>query len=88
MMPEMDGRAALREIRALETAQGIVNNGVKVIMTTALGDTKTLFGSFNETCDGYVVKPIETEKLLGYVRSFGLIANGPVASPEDSFAVK
>src|SRR3989304_1394191 len=37
MMPEMDGQEALRQIRALEEAKGIIAiNGAKVVMTTAL----------------------------------------------------
>ncbi|MFY9742801.1 MAG: response regulator, partial [Candidatus Sulfotelmatobacter sp.] len=36
MMPEMDGQAAIQEIRAIEEAGGIISsNGAKIIMTTA-----------------------------------------------------
>jgi two-component system, chemotaxis family, chemotaxis protein CheY len=41
MMPEMDGQAALKEMRAPEEARGIVStHGAKIIMTTARDDIK------------------------------------------------
>jgi two-component system chemotaxis response regulator CheY len=74
MMPDVDGKTALREIRALEEARGISSSaGVKIIMTTALDDVKTVAGSFHELCDAYVTKPVNTTQLLRYVRSFKLI---------------
>src|ERR1035438_7756540 len=43
MMPEMDGQAAVREIRALEEAGGTLSTrGAKIIMTTALDDVKKI----------------------------------------------
>jgi two-component system chemotaxis response regulator CheY len=75
MMPEMDGQAALRKIRGCEEAQGIPSDrGVKIIMTTALDDMKSVFRSFHELCDAYLTKPIDTAKLLGYLQSFKLAA--------------
>src|ERR1022692_3596676 len=38
MMPELDGKEAVRQIRAMEEARGILStHGVKIIMTTAVG---------------------------------------------------
>jgi two-component system chemotaxis response regulator CheY len=66
MMPEMDGQAALKEVRALEEARGIVStHGAKIIMTTALGDVKNVSAAYQELCDGYLVKPIDKAKLIG-----------------------
>jgi two-component system chemotaxis response regulator CheY len=66
MMPEMDGQAALKEMRALEEARGIVStHGAKIIMTTALGDVKNVSAAYQELCDGYLVKPIDKAKLIG-----------------------
>ncbi len=43
MMPSMDGHAVLEEIRKMEDASGIRGlEGVKAIMTTALGETGVL----------------------------------------------
>ena len=78
MMPELDGKAALRAIRDLEGVTGITyipaprGAGAKVIMTTALNDPQNVVASFNELCDAYIIKPIDKLKLLNIIRSFGL----------------
>ena len=74
MMPNMDGRDALKAIRQIENERGIRGlDGVKVIMTTALGDSKNVVGSFREGCEAYIVKPIEKKKFLGEMEKLGLI---------------
>jgi two-component system, chemotaxis family, chemotaxis protein CheY len=74
MMPEMDGREVLKQIRDFEEAQGIRTvERVKVIMTTALADMKTIVESFNELCDAYLVKPIDKYKLLDHLKSLKLV---------------
>jgi len=66
MMPEMDGHAALKEMRALEDLKGIDStHGAKIIMTTALGDVKNVAAAYQALCDGYLVKPVDKAKLLG-----------------------
>jgi CheY-like chemotaxis protein len=75
MMPEMDGQQALREIRALEEAAGTLSGDqARIIMTTALEDMKNLSESSQGWCDAYLTKPIDNTKLLGYLKSFALIA--------------
>lgn len=74
MMPEMDGHATLKEIRAFEENKGImVGDGVKIIMTTALGDMDNKLTAVKEFCDAYLVKPIDRSKILELIDSFGLI---------------
>jgi two-component system, chemotaxis family, chemotaxis protein CheY len=74
MMPEMDGQQALREIRALEEARGILSTrGAKIVMITALGDPKTVVGAFRGLCDAYLIKPIEKAKLFEELHKLGLI---------------
>lgn len=74
MMPEMDGHEALKEIRALEEAKGIIPiKGVKVVMTTALDDSKNILASFKDQCDIYLTKPVDKAKLLGELRRLKLI---------------
>jgi len=74
MMPEMDGQTAIKEIRALEEAEGTLSpNGVKIIMTTALDDVKNVVQSFKSLCDAYVFKPIDTGKLLAYIQDLHLV---------------
>lgn len=74
MMPEMDGQTALKEIRAIEEADGILSTfGVKIIMTTALGEPKNVIDAFMELCDAYIIKPVEKAKLLSILQTLGLI---------------
>ena len=74
MMPEMDGQAAIKEIRTLEEAGGTLSTGgVKIIMTTALDDVKNVVRSFQSLCDAYLFKPIDTAKLLGHIKEFHLV---------------
>jgi two-component system chemotaxis response regulator CheY len=74
MMPEMDGREAVRQVRALEEAQGILSTcGTKIIMTTALDDLQEVVRCFWELCDSYLVKPIDLGALLSQMKSYRLI---------------
>jgi two-component system chemotaxis response regulator CheY len=74
MMPEMDGHEALQQIRALEEAKGIIAiDGAKIIMTTALDDSKNILASFKDQCDIYLTKPVDKAKLLGGLRKLKLI---------------
>src|SRR5450755_2548 len=74
MMPEMDGQTAVREIRALEEAEGTMSTlGAKIIMTTGVNDVKSIVESFKALCDAYLVKPIDTGKLIEQIRDFHLI---------------
>ncbi len=70
MMPGTDGHEALEAIRQLESRHGIHgSDGVKIIMTTALADSKHCIRAFRHGCESYVTKPIRAEKLLEQVRS-------------------
>jgi len=74
MMPEMDGQQALQQIRALEEAEGVLlGNGARIIMTTALGDSKNVFAAYSGQCEAYLVKPIDKAKLLDELRKLKLI---------------
>jgi two-component system chemotaxis response regulator CheY len=74
MMPEMDGHAALQEIRAIEKDDGVLPNyAVTIVMTTALDDPKNVMQAYESACDAYVLKPIDTSKLLDYLKSLRLI---------------
>lgn len=74
MMPEMDGREAVRQIRALEASHQIrFSSGAKIIMTTALNDVKHVARCFEELCDAYLVKPINLADLLKHVESYHLV---------------
>ena len=66
VMPNIDGQQALKEIRSIEKEKGIRgSNKIKVIMTTALEDSKNVLDAFYYGgADAYLVKPIEKQKLL------------------------
>ena len=73
MMPNMDGRQALKAIRQIESEHGISGlDCVKVIMTTALEDPKNVIGSFREGCEAYIVKPVKKDKLFEEMGKLGL----------------
>jgi two-component system, chemotaxis family, chemotaxis protein CheY len=74
MMPEMDGHAALREIRHVEEQAGVPGaDSAKIIMTTALADSRNVMDAFREQCDAYVNKPINKVKLIEHLTALGLI---------------
>ena len=75
MMPEMDGQTALKEIRKCEEERGIFSSqGVKIVMTTALGNMENVKDAFHNLCDGYLVKPIDKEKLLKNLQTLELVS--------------
>ena len=73
-MPEMDGHDVLKAIRKIESQHGIGGlDGVKVVMITALGDSKNVMGAFRTGCEAYIVKPVKKGKLLEEIEKLGLI---------------
>jgi two-component system chemotaxis response regulator CheY len=74
LMPGMDGHEALKQVRALEAACGILPaDRVKIIMTTSLDDMKEVVRSFQGLCDAYLVKPLDAAGLLRQMWSLRLI---------------
>jgi len=74
MMPDMDGQTALMAIRNLELVKGIApGKGARVLMTTALNSGRSVLDAFREQCDGYLIKPLELEKLYLELSRLGLI---------------
>ena len=71
-MPEKDGHEVLLEIRDMERQKGA--EAARIVMTTALKDTKNMSSAYGETCDGYLVKPIELAKLLNLLKEFQLVS--------------
>ncbi|ACV61537.1 response regulator receiver protein [Desulfofarcimen acetoxidans DSM 771] len=74
MMPRLDGVKTLKAIRHLEKEKGINDSQrVKIIMTTALNETSTVFGAFDNGCDAYAAKPIDSVKMVEVMQRLGLI---------------
>lgn len=74
MMPEMDDHEALERIRDIEESMDVPSSqAVRIIMTTALQDTKNVMTAFRSLCDAYLFKPIDQTKLLENLQKFQLI---------------
>ena len=73
LMPVMCGREALKKIREIEDKHGVIGlEGVKVVMITALSDSKNIIGSFFDQCEAYLVKPIEKHHFCKVINDLGL----------------
>ena len=82
MMPVMDGQAALTEIRRLEESRNIWGlAAVKVIMTTALDDRKTVLTAFRHQCELFLVKPIDEKILYQQMRGLGFTPTPAMDKP-------
>lgn len=74
MMPNLDGERTLKIIRDIEKQKGIgKDKAVKIIMTTALNDPERVFNAFDNGCEAYASKPINTVKLIEIMQKMGLI---------------
>ncbi len=75
MLPEMDGHEALKLIREDEESMGTFSSdGMKILMTTALNDMKTIMSAYMKLCDGYLTKPIDRTKLTEMLKKLKLIS--------------
>jgi two-component system chemotaxis response regulator CheY len=72
-MPVLNGDEALIKIRELEKKAGVpLAKEVKVIMTTACDDPKTVVGSYYKGgATSYLVKPYDTESVLAELQKLG-----------------
>lgn len=74
MMPELDGQETLSIIRQKEVENRIMGlDAVKVIMTTALDDFENIKNAFKSQCEGYLVKPVEKDKIVGILREYNFV---------------
>jgi len=75
MMPEMDGQEVLCRIREMEKERDIHDmDATKVIMTTALDDSKNIMQAFAKGhCEAYLTKPLDRGKLLQHLKDMRLI---------------
>jgi two-component system chemotaxis response regulator CheY len=76
MMPGMDGHEVARRLRQMEKAAGVPPaETFKLVMLTALADTKSVCRSFfrEGMADAYLTKPLESRKLVEELRHLGLV---------------
>ena len=72
-MPTMNGHETLEMIRKLEKHHNIEGlDGVKVVMSTSLDDSKNVFSAFNEGCEAYVPKSQMKDKLIEEIKNLGI----------------
>jgi len=65
LMPEMDGKTAASQIRAIEKIHDVpAGKEVKIVMLSALDDPKNVIESYyNSGATSYIVKPVSKDKL-------------------------
>ena len=74
LMPEMDGKQVLRQIRKIETEKKISDqHRVKIIMVTALSEKEMVFDCLRWGCDDFIVKPVDGNFLLKKIKKLGLM---------------
>jgi two-component system, chemotaxis family, chemotaxis protein CheY len=79
LMPGPDGHRVLDSIRELEKGRNIGgSDGVKVVMMTALSDTKHCVRAFREGCESYLTKPFNRSSVLAQFSA--LLGELPAAS--------
>ena len=71
-MPEMNGLTAIREIRRQE-ATSVSFKTAKIVVTTSHTDMDYISAALEGGCNAYLVKPIDTAKLLETMKKLGLI---------------
>lgn len=74
MMPKKDGHQVLKDIREFEETNKIDSaESAKIIMTTALDDSKNVLSAFKSGCEGYIVKPYNKQKIFEKLEELGLL---------------
>ena len=73
MMPEIDGREVLHEIRQIEKEKDISDlHQVKIVMVSGMSDKEIVIKCLQEGCDAFIVKPIERKLLIEKMEHLGL----------------
>ena len=79
MMPGMDGHQALEGMRHLEHQRGVASSdAAKVIMVSALDDTRTVYRAFFQgQALSFLAKPFTCDTVLDELRKFDIIPDHP-----------
>ncbi|OGR01523.1 MAG: histidine kinase [Deltaproteobacteria bacterium RIFOXYD12_FULL_50_9] len=74
MMPNLNGQEVLKQIRDIEKERGIWGSAMaKIIMVTALDDPKNIMTALIKgSCEAYLVKPVDRDKLMTELKRLGL----------------
>ncbi len=77
-MPGMNGQQTLQEIRRWEAEHKAYNSKkAKVLMVTVRDDPEDIVLSFRESCEWYLIKPVNAEKLRNALQRLELIPGKP-----------
>ncbi len=73
MMPRKDGHQVLKEVRTMERRMDVLSeDGVKVIMVTALNDPKTVVKAYYKGgASAYLPKPVDIDVLIQTMGELG-----------------
>ena len=72
-LPDVNGKMVLKRIHELEQEQAVpVENKTKVVMVTASSSEEDLFGSIQNRCDDYLLKPVTEEILKDKLKAVGV----------------
>ena len=75
MMPNMDGKDALKAIRQIEREYGVEEGkGAKVIMTTALNLPSEQADAYEQGCAAFIVKPVRKKKFFEVLEETGFFS--------------
>ncbi len=69
VLPGKSGNEILKEIKAYEGEESIT----KIVMLTANDDNESIMSAFKEQCEGYIVKPINKDKIVKCLTELELI---------------
>lgn len=73
VMPEKDGDEVLRHIKNTEEFLELPSEKrCKVVMITGVNKPDSVFSSFKDQCDAYIIKPIEPRKVVDAFHSAGI----------------
>lgn len=71
VMPGQDGHEVLIKIREWEKANLEPEQAAKIVMVSAMKDTKNIFSSVKEGCDNYMTKPIRKQTVMDVMQKLG-----------------
>ena len=74
LMPEMDGKEVLLNIREIEKEKKISEqHQARIIMVTGVSAEEMVMTCLKNGCDDFIVKPIESEVLFEKIKKLGLM---------------
>lgn len=74
-LPDMSGQEVVREIREFEDHNRVhlSDSSAKILMVSVKEDAKNVVSSFRWGCEGYLVKPVNEEKLASTLKAVELL---------------